>query len=85
MDMKLRMMRWDASPVMEPVAVGCLVSFNLRHPRLGDPARVDPTPACVPAASAPRSALFLHDFSSVSNGLPLCIPGDTQQREGFAG
>lgn len=61
---------WDTSSVMYPGIIRCFGSFNISHPRPGDPAGVDQTLACVPAVFAHISALLIQShlvpFSAAS-------------------
>ncbi len=64
--------------------IGCFRSFNILYPHSGDPARVDQTLACVPAALAHRSLLLqsggpLHCLHGGLDGFPLGCPSDAKQ------
>lgn len=51
-------MHWDIPAVMFPEN-WCYGSFNIRHPRLLDPAGVNQTPDCIPEAFDHRSCIMI--------------------------
>lgn len=64
--MFLRHVLQCTSLVMQPEVIRCFRSFNIRHPRPGDPARSDQAPACVVQGSPRLSNSYLDAFSPAS-------------------